>query len=192
MEDVRPGNTALLVMHVQNWVVDKHAAGDDELLDALGRATNAARLAGIPVIYVRIAFRPGSPEVNPRNRHFSRLVASFGFEPEDHGTQIHSSIAPQPGDIVVTNKRISAFAGSDLDMILRSLDVSALVLTGIATRGVVLSTARQALDLDYELTVLSDGCADPDPEAHRFMMAKVFVDTAVLETDAWISQLQLP
>ena len=73
---------------------------------------------------------------------------------DDPSTEVHAAVAPEPGEVVVTKKRVSAFAGSDLDVVLRGLDVDALVLTGIATSGVVLSTLRMAADLDYELTVL--------------------------------------
>ena len=69
---------------------------------------------------------------------------------------------------------MSAFSGSDLDVVLRSLGVDSLVLSGIATSGVVLSTLRQAADLDYRLTVLTDGCTDRDPEVHRVLTEKVF------------------
>ena len=62
----------------------------------------------------------------------------------------------------------------------------ALVLAGIATSGVVLSTLRQAADLDYRLTVLSDGCLDSDPEVHRVLTAAVFPKQAdVLTVGDW-------
>jgi nicotinamidase-related amidase len=65
------------------------------------------------------------------------------------------------------------------------------VLTGIATSGVVLSTLRQAADLDYEITVLRDACADGDAEVHRVLLDKVFPRQAtILDTDEWLSQLQ--
>ncbi len=87
----------------------------------------------------------------------------------------------------MTKRRVSAFSGSDLDVILRSLGVDSLVLTGIATSGVVLSTLRQAADLDFGLTVLSDLCADNDPETHRVLMGKVFPRQAAVMTAAeWI------
>jgi nicotinamidase-related amidase len=106
---------------------------------------------------------------------------------DDPGTQIHPAVAPHPGDIVVTKKRVSGFAGSDLDIVLRSLEASSLVLTGIATSGVVLSTLRQAADLDYELTLLADGCADADAEVHRVLVEKVFPRQAVvLSVDEWV------
>nr|WP_246158554.1 isochorismatase family protein [Catellatospora sichuanensis] len=72
-----------------------------------------------------------------------------------------------------TARRVSAFAGSDLDLLLRAQWIEHLMLTGIATSGVVLSTLRQAADLDYRLTVLADGCHDSDPEVHAVLTTKV-------------------
>jgi nicotinamidase-related amidase len=64
------------------------------------------------------------------------------------------------------------------------------VLTGIATSGVVLSTVREAADKDYRLTVLSDGCADLDPEVHSVLMGKVFPRQAdVLTAMQWVDGL---
>jgi nicotinamidase-related amidase len=75
-------------------------------------------------------------------------------------------------------------------VVVRSLEVDSLVLTGIATSGVVLSTLRQAADLDFKLTVLRDGCADTDPEVHRVLMEKVFPrQAAVLDAAVWVARL---
>jgi nicotinamidase-related amidase len=91
---------------------------------------------------------------------------------------------------VITKKRVSAFAGSDLRLLLRSGDIDHLILTGIATSGVVLSTLCQAADLDYRLTVLEDGCYDPDPEIHRLLIAKVVPRQAEVTTiDDWTASL---
>ncbi|WP_432991543.1 cysteine hydrolase family protein [Dactylosporangium sp. CA-233914] len=76
--------------------------------------------------------------------------------------------------VMDVQRRVSAFAGSDLDLLPRSRGVEHLVLTGIATSGVVLSTLRQAADLDYGLTVLADGCLDNDEEVHRMLTRKIF------------------
>lgn len=181
---------ALLVMDVQNGVVPR--VGDDgpPLLAAVGRAIAAARAAWVPVVHVRVAFRDGAPEVSARNRTFSALAGGTGFAEDDDATQVHPDVAPHPGDVVVTKRRVSAFAGSDLDVVLRAQEVDALVLTGIATSGVVLSTLRQAADLDYDLTVLADCCADADAEVHRLLLDKVFPrQAAVLTADEWIASL---
>lgn len=178
---------ALLVMDMQNGVVarlDEHA---DPLLATLAETAAAARAAAIPVIYVRVAFRAGVPEVSPRNRVFSTLVGAGNMGEADPATQIHPALAPRFGDVIVTKRRVSAFSGSDLDVVLRSLEVDALVLSGIATSGVVLSTLRQAADLDFGLTVLRDGCADLDAEVHRVLMDKVFPrQAAVVSAGAWV------
>ena len=90
----------------------------------------------------------------------------------------------------MTKRRVSAFAGSDLDVVLRSLGIDALVVTGIATSGVVLSTVRQAADMDFGLIVLSDLCVDLDPETHRVLMDKVFPRQAsVVTSTEWIEGL---
>jgi nicotinamidase-related amidase len=85
---------------------------------------------------------------------------------------------------------VSAFSGSDLDVLLRGAGADTLVLSGIATSGVVLSTLRQAADLDYRITVLADACADRDPEVHRVLLEKVFPRQAVVTTaDEWAETL---
>ena len=181
-------DSALLIMDVQNSIVERFADSAPSLLEALGRAAAAARASRIPVVYVRVAFRAGAPEVNRKNRIFGALADSSTFVANGPPSQIHPAVEPQPGDIVVDKKRVSAFAGSDLDMVLRAQAVQTLVLAGIATSGVVLSTLRQAADLDYGLVVLRDGCADADEEVHRVLLDKVFPRQAdVLAVDEWVA-----
>ena len=178
--------TALLVMDVQRVIVDRYP--DPGYLPRLREAAGAARAAGLPVIYVVIGFRPGHPEVSSRNKTFGALGRASVMTGSDQATEIHPGVAPEPGDIIVTKRRISAFAGSDLDVVLRAGDIDHLVLTGIATSGVVLSTLRQAADLDFGLTVLADGCLDSDPEVHRVLTEKVFPRQADVITVAdWIA-----
>jgi nicotinamidase-related amidase len=167
-------------MDVQRAVVQRFP--DPDYLPRLGEAVGAARAGGVPVIYVVIGFRPGYPEVSPRNKVFASLAANAALAGGEQAMEIHPDVAPEPGDIVVTKRRVSAFAGSDLDMVLRGGGIEQLVLTGIATSGVVLSTLRQAADLDLGLTVLADGCLDADPEVHRVLTEKVFPRQADVTT----------
>lgn len=173
---------ALLVMDVQKVVVDRYP--DPAYLPRLRTATVAARSAGLPVIYVVVGFRPGYPEVSARNKIFGALAQRGPAAAGEELTQVHPDVAPEPGDILVTKRRVSAFAGSDLDVVLRAGAIDHLVLTGIATSGVVLSTLRQAADLDFGLTVLADGCLDADPEVHRVLTEKVFPQQAQVTTVA--------
>lgn len=178
--------SALLVMDVQRGIVARFTQ-DGEYLSRLRRAIDGARAAGIPVIYVVIGFRAGHPEVSPRNKSFGAIAGGGGFTTDDPSSEVQPEIAPLPGEVVVTKRRVSGFAGSDLDVVLRSAEIDTLVLSGIATSGVVLSTLRQAADLDYRITVLADGCLDADPEVHRVLTEKVFPRQAdVVSIDSWL------
>ena len=181
--------TVLLVMDVQRGIVERFA-GDTGYLPRLAGAVTAARAAGIPVIYVTIGFRPGHPEISARNKSFSAVASSGRFAAGDPAAEIHPAVAPGDGDLIVTKRRVSAFAGSDLDVLLRGLGAGTLALAGIATSGVVLSTLRQAADLDYRLVVLADGCLDADPEVHQVLTGKVFPRQAdVLTVAEWEARL---
>jgi nicotinamidase-related amidase len=187
VSDSRP---VLLLMDFQHGIVER--LGVPSVVGAADRAALAARAASIPVMFVRVGFRPGYPEVAEANATFSAVTAQAGDAyTQDHpATQIHAALAPQDGEPVIVKRRVSAFSGSDLDVLLRAAGADALVLAGISTSGVVLSTLRQAADLDYRLTVLADACADPDAEVHRVLTEKVFPRQALVTTaDEWIASL---
>jgi len=180
--------TALLIMDVQQGIVERYA--HDGYLHRLATAIAAARSAGVNVIYVTVAFRPGYPEVSERNKSFAAIAGTGRFTQTGPSVQIPDIIAPAPGEVTVTKRRVSAFTGSDLEVLLRAHGAGHLVLAGIATSGVVLSTLRQAADLDYQLTVLADGCLDPDPEVHQVLLGKVFPRQAEVTTIAgWADRL---
>jgi len=185
-----PGSRpVLLVMDFQHGIVESIA--DPSVLDAAGRAVKAARVSGIPVMFVRVAFRPGYPEAAASNAAFGAMAERGDAMTQDHpATQVHAALEPRSDEPVIVKRRVSAFSGSDLDVLLRAAGAGTLVLAGIATSGVVLSTLRQAADLDYRLIVLSDACADRDAEVHRVLLEKVFPRQAlVTETDEWIQSL---
>jgi nicotinamidase-related amidase len=182
--------SVLLVMDFQRGLVERLA--DESVLDAANRAIVAARAAGVPVMFVRVAFRPGYPEIAQSNATFSAAAEGAGeaFFEDHPATQVHAALEPAEDEPIILKRRVSAFTGSDLDVLLRGAGADSLVLAGIATSGVVLSTLRQAADLDYRLTVLSDACADGDPEVQRVLMEKVFPRQAVVcSTEEWIETL---
>jgi len=172
-------------MDVQVGVVERFEE-DRGYLERVASAIGAARAAGLLVVFVRVAFRQGLPEVSPKNKTFSAIAQSGGarFCDDDVSTHIHPHVAPREGDVVVTKRRVSAFAGSDLEVVLRAAEIDTLVLAGIATSGVVLSTTREAADRDFGLVVLSDACLDADPEVHRVLTEKIFPRQADVMTVA--------
>ncbi len=180
--DFPKNHTALVVLDVISTAV-AHIGEDSPLIKRLSSTLATARKAGIRVIHVTIHFREGYPEVNPRNRIYSRMLKAGILQSAD--LSIHSAVAPEPGDVVVTKTRTSAFSGTDLEVILRSQAISHLVLCGIPTSNAVLSTLLQAADKDYELTVLSDCCTDKEDVQH-VLMSEVFPQWAeVITAEAW-------
>ncbi len=178
--------TALLVMDVQQATI-KMLGDNASFTESINRAIQTARAAEIPVIYVVVGFRKGYPDASPNNKSFTiiRQNPAMSFDTEE-ASRVHESVAPQPGDMKIIKKRVSAFTGSDLEVVLRSLGISHIVLTGIATSGVVLSTLREAADKDYVITVLSDCCADRDEEVHRVLITKIFPRQAeVIKASDW-------
>ena len=184
-------SSALLVMDMQQGIVAR-LDPDGTALARCRAAVDAARRAGIPVVFVRVAFRPGYPEAHPDNAAFGTLRERVGetMTVHDPATQIDAALAPRPDEPVVVKKRVSAFAGSDLALLVGALGARHLVLCGLATGGVVLSTVREAADRDYVLTVLADACRDADPEVHRVLIDKVFPRQATVVTVAdWAAGL---
>jgi nicotinamidase-related amidase len=177
--------TALLVMDMQVAILGMlpDAAG---IVSKVAKTIATARSKKIPVIYVVVGFRSGTPEISMNNKGFAASKERFASISSDEFIRIHPDIAPQGDEVTVIKRRVSAFTGSDLEVILRAKGIGHMVLTGIATSGVVLSTIREASDKDYRLTVLADCCADGDEEVHRVLTTKVFPRQAeVLTVEEW-------
>lgn len=181
---IDPARTALLVMDLQQEIL---AMVGGEAADILARAApviQAARTSGVTVIYVVIGFRPGYPEISERSASFSAIKGTGRFITSTPGADIPAGIAPQDGDIIVVKHRVSAFHGTDLDQILRAKGIDTLMMLGVATSGIVLSTTRFAADADYRCAIVRDCCADRDEEVHRVLLDKVLARQATVMTAA--------
>ncbi|MGB2592847.1 MAG: isochorismatase family cysteine hydrolase [Candidatus Acidiferrum sp.] len=179
-----PIHTAVLSMDNQAGIVAACVSDQDAMLTRSASVLERARNKGMCVIHVQVGFRPGLPEVGSRNPLFGALKASVQHRQLFEGPSgaIHPRLAPRGDDIVVTKHRVSAFKGTDLDMILRAKEIDTLVLFGIATSGVVLSTLLEASDADYRIVVIRDCCADMDAELHSNLIDKLFVRRATVLT----------
>lgn len=178
-----PSRSAVLSLDLQTAIVSIYVE-DQELLSRAGHVLHRARDSGMCVIHVQVGFRPGLPEVSPRNLLLSAIKSSPKHQQLFQGpaAAIHPEVAPQQGDIVIIKHRVDAFAGTDLEMVLRAKDIDTLVLFGIATSGVVLSTLLHAADADYRLAVIKDCCADRDLDVHDCLIDKVFPRQASVMT----------
>ncbi len=174
-----PAHTALLVMDLQSEILamvgDKGAA----VVERASHVLAAARAARLPVIHVVVGFRPGYPELSPRNPAYATIPPTGRFLAAP-GADIAPAVRPLGGEPVVVKHRPNAFLGTDLEMLLRARNVDTLVLTGTSTSGVILSTVRYAAESDYRLVVAKDGCADGDDEVQRVLTEKVLTRQATV------------
>jgi nicotinamidase-related amidase len=170
---IEPSKSALLIMDYQPEIVGR-IANSEELLQGAATVLAAARGASLSVIYVAVGFRPGYPEVSERNAMFQAAKAAGRLPAKWPIIEVHPAVEPKANEPIVVKHRVGAFFGTGLEMLLRAKNIENLVLCGVATSGVVLSTVRHASDADYRLTVIGDCCADPDAEVHRCLLEKVF------------------
>jgi nicotinamidase-related amidase len=181
---IDPRHSALLVMDYQPTILD-HLTEAEALLTRLADAIAVVRQAGGYVGYVRVAFEDVDYAAIPgTNKAFAPFAGGGFLHNEDPASAVHHHVAPEPGDIIVRKTRVGAFSTTDLDQQLRDKDITTLILAGVATSGVVLSTVRDAADRDYQVYVLADASADPDPDVHDMLLQKVFPGQAHVITIA--------
>lgn len=164
--------TALIIGDVQRGITAAYPFARQvvpPLTDLLPRA----RSAGVLVVFVHIAFRVNRADLPPGNALFSTFFeAGDIFHEGAAGTAIDLPVKDE--DVVVLKRRASAFAGTDLDLVLRARAVDAVAIAGVATSAMVAATCYDAADRGYRVTVLRDGCGDGDPAVHDFFMDRVF------------------
>jgi nicotinamidase-related amidase len=158
-------NTALIVVDLQKGIVGLpfiHPVA--HVIDRTSALIAAFRELKLPVVLVNVAGRaPGLTE------------QSFPFQtPPDGWTDLIPELDQQPQDIVVTKRSWGAFAGTDLEARLRASGVTQVVIAGVATGTGVESTARQAYEAGFNVTLAVDAMTDARPEAHAWSLASVF------------------
>jgi biuret amidohydrolase len=167
--------TVLVAMHYQNEVL--HAAGKIKVGMADGGnrgavVANAGRLLAfargnaIPIVSVRIAFRPDHADVIQNCRIFRNVVASKAMVDGSWGAEFHEGLGPLPGEFVVKHTRVNAFYGSQLEEVLRKLKADRLIMAGVATNSVVLTSVACAADMGYDVIVVADACSSGRSDLH--------------------------
>jgi nicotinamidase-related amidase len=164
--------TALIIGDIQRGITGAYPFAR-QVLPPLAELLPRARAAGVLVVFVHIAFRVNRADLPPGNALLSYFFdAGNSFHEGADGTTIDLPVEPQ--DVVVLKRRASAFAGTDLDLVLRARAIDAVAIAGVATSAMVAATFYDAADRGYRVAVLRDGCADSDPDVHDFFMNKVF------------------
>jgi nicotinamidase-related amidase len=191
MSDIVPAKSALLLMDFQNLIVGMVGEGGPALVERAVAARAAAKATGLAVMHVRVAFTEADYAAIPsRNKGFAAVAGSRMLADGSEPAAIHPALAPSADEEVFRKTRVGAFGTTNLAERLAARGIDTLVLTGIATSGVVLSTLRDAADRDFRLYVLADVCADTDGEVHRVLTGKVFPRQAnVIALDDFVEAL---
>ena len=188
--EIDPRRTALLVMDYQRGILGM-IEDSDALVESTRQTIETVRKRGGHVGYVRVALTPDELAAVPEANKGCAAAKASGRAPAHDGpeSQIDERIAPRDGDIVVRKRRVGAFSTTDLSEQLRRRDVDTLILAGISTSGVVLSTLRDAADRDYRIFVIADACADPNATVHEVLMEHVFPRQADVISAAEVATL---
>jgi len=180
---VKTSESAILVMHYQNGIVNPEAAfavsgtaaqvKKRNCLEKAAKVLKAVRDAGMMVIFVNFELRPGWPEIKKPPFPLVAGVKANTFVRGDWDASLPAELGPAPKDITVINFNSNSFLDSDLDRILRTGNIKHLYMAGVATNFVVESTARYAVELGYDVTILEDLCAGFKEEWHEFAITQI-------------------
>ncbi|PNG95807.1 cysteine hydrolase family protein [Streptomyces malaysiensis] len=184
-------DTALIVGDMQTGILANHpfSRAPAPVMESL---VPAARAHGILVVLVRTELRVSGVDVSANNSLFTAFHQAGTLFHEGSGeTDIIPRLAPRAEDVVITKRRTSAFAGTELDLVLRAQRIETIALTGVATGAMVAGTLYDALDRDYRVTVVSDGCADAEPDVHGFFMDRIFParGARVMTAESWLAEM---
>jgi biuret amidohydrolase len=170
-----PTTTAVLGLHWVNDIVStdgrfaptfSQEAQRTGIIPRTVELFGAARRAGALVVYTRVCFRPGYPDLVRNGPLMAGCAEAGALVDGEWGAEILDELTPEPGDVIVSNRGISGFWASDLDTVLRARDVQQLLLTGVATNFTVLNTAFDAVNAGYQTTVVADCCSSTDQAMH--------------------------
>lgn len=180
---------ALIVGDFQAGITRAHAFAR-ELVPTVAALVARAREEGALIVFIRTSLRANGLDVAPGNSVIAAL-AQPDYHEGQPGTDLDPGLGATDADAVVVKHRASAFTGTDLDLILRSQGVTSVVVAGVATSAMVAATVYEALDRDYRVAVVRDGCADPDPQVHGFFVDTVFPSRGVdvVTADGWTAGL---
>ena len=165
-----PAQTALVVMHYQTDILGLFPSVAPALLANTRKLCDAARAKGVSVYFANLRFSPGYPEVSPLNKN-GQGIKRLGLFVDDRPSP---ELGQQASESVIIAHRASVFFGTDLQARLFAQGVDSLIMVGIASTGVVLSSVAYASDADFRLYTVKDCCYDPDQVVHEHLFSTAF------------------
>ncbi|MGY4532144.1 nicotinamidase-related amidase [Pseudomonas sp. TE3786] len=187
-------STALIVIDMQRDFCAPGGYADQAGLEisllrapipAIQRLLAHARAQGLLVLHTREGHRPDLSDLPaPKRLRAANAGAPIGHPGPlgrllvrgEFGHDLIDELQPLPGEPVIDKPGYSAFASTDLDLLLRNRGITELWITGVTTEVCVSSTLRSAVDLGYACTLVSDACGSAYPELHAAALAMVDVE----------------
>ncbi len=207
--ELRLGKTALVLIDMQKFVLGEHLvkaavkAGleeqavrevvkdyDERVRKAVQnaqRVLNACRKEGFDIIHVRMQ----GPTDNPR--HTAKVNRKIGLivPPEFEDGEFIDEVMPLSGELVITKTNGGALSGTNLDFVLRNMDIDSLILVGFLTDQCVLATSVHAADLGYDVLIVEDACTTRSKALHdAALLAQKDVCAKIKTTDEVIENLE--
>ena len=168
-----PTRSALILIDMESGFVDPESGHciryAQSTVPACVRAVETARSKGIPVFFVKRIYRSDGSDVE-LTRYAAWKAGGRACTPASAGhnsAQAPEALRPQPGDYSIIKPRWSAFFQTELDLILRRLDVRTVILAGTTTPNCVRTTCYDAIALEYNAVVLTDCCSSQTEEIQR-------------------------
>lgn len=207
--NLRPESTALIIIDVQRDFTDPQgyiaSLGYDAIpARALIPAIVALRAAmaawGALIVHTREGHRPDLADLPPqkawRSARMGPGVGSKGplgrfLVRGEPGWEIVPELTPRLGEVVIDKPGYSAFAATDLALILAVRGVRHLIICGLTTDVCVHSTLRDAVDRGFECLVAGDLCAATEPENHRAALATIATEGGIFGAVAQAADIQL-
>ncbi|WP_292966647.1 isochorismatase family protein [Novosphingobium sp. UBA1939] len=158
---------ALIIVDVCTAYLDKASplyAGVESALASNIRIIDAARKAGVPVIFTRVVYQAGGAD---GGLFYKKIAALSAFLEGSPLGDFPEGIEPRADEIVVSKQYASAFFGTSLAATLRAMGIDTAMITGFSTSGCVRATALDALQNGFTPYVIADACGDRDPRPHE-------------------------
>jgi ureidoacrylate peracid hydrolase len=168
---IDPAHAALLVIDVQNYCTRPEAGASeyfhcsltDTVLPNIRRLQSACRTAAIEIVYsvIENMTRDG------RDRSLDYKISGVHVPLSSRDAQVLDEIAPADDEMIFRKTSSSVFISTNIDYVLRNLGVRSLIVTGIMTDQCVESAVRDACDLGYLVTLVTDACTTDSAERHE-------------------------
>ena len=198
MTSYDPSRTAVVAVHLQGDIVGADGAlapffraeiERSGVLGTISRLLEGARAAGVKVVYTRVAFQPGYPDLIPNSPLLAMTVQHNCLLDGTGGAAIVDELAPHPGDVVITHPRVTGFHSSALDVILRGSGIETVVFVGVATNLSVEGTARIASDMGFRTVVVADACSAGSEAAHRASLETLGLLAEITTADEFLAAI---